>query len=94
MGIHLLKWLLGIIIITWVFAIGMKFGEFEAYFEMQAPYGGHNMMFYRTSAAPMTISAQAMPAAAIMGSTGTAGNVTFTTSSVPSGSMKAIEVKN
>lgn len=29
-GNHLLRWFLGIIIITWVFSIGMRFGELKA----------------------------------------------------------------
>lgn len=29
-GRHLLRWFLGIIIITWVFSIGMKMGEIKA----------------------------------------------------------------
>lgn len=40
-GNNLLRWLLGILIITWIFAIGMKFGEMKAYLQ-QAGYGRHN----------------------------------------------------
>ncbi len=49
-GNHLLRWLLGIIIITWVFSIGMKFGEVKAYMG-QGGYGNH--MYFRSSAMPM-----------------------------------------
>lgn len=39
-GNHLLRWLLGIIIITWIFSIGVKFGEIKAYMG-QDGYGNH-----------------------------------------------------
>lgn len=47
-GRHVLRWVLGIIIITWVFCIGMKFGELKAYLE-QSGYGyGYRHMQVRT----------------------------------------------
>lgn len=41
---NLLRWLLGIIIITWVFSIGMKFGELKGAME-RGGYGNH--MYYK-----------------------------------------------
>lgn len=73
-GRHLIRWILGIIIITWVFSIGMKFGELKASLD-QYGYGyDHRVM-------PMMYSAgaQAWPAGD--------GNVTFTTSAAPVGGM-------
>ncbi|TSC70897.1 MAG: hypothetical protein CEO12_22 [Parcubacteria group bacterium Gr01-1014_46] len=46
-GNHLLRWILGIIIITWVFSIGMKFGEMKTYLE-QSGYGRGGNGFYKT----------------------------------------------
>lgn len=49
-GSHILRWVLGILIIVWVFSIGMKFGEIKAYLD-QAGYGrGYN---HRTYPMPM-----------------------------------------
>ncbi|MEK6884167.1 MAG: hypothetical protein AABY22_31345, partial [Nanoarchaeota archaeon] len=47
-GNSILRWILGIIIVTWIFALGMKMGEMKAFLE-QAGYGrsAQNMM-YRT----------------------------------------------
>lgn len=45
-GNHILRWVLGILIIVWVFSIGMKFGEIKAYLD-QAGYGRGNHMYYR-----------------------------------------------
>lgn len=66
-GNNLLRWLLGIIIITWIFTIGMKFGELKAQMD------GGNHMYFRSMGVPVsgsammnnadfTISTQAMPA--------------------------------
>jgi len=64
---NLLRWLLGIIIITWIFTIGMKFGELKSqiyegnqmYFRgMGMPVSGANMM----DRANFTVSTQATPA--------------------------------
>lgn len=42
-GNHLLRWFLGIIIITWVFSIGVRFGEIKS--QMNSYYGyGHRSM--------------------------------------------------
>lgn len=35
---HIIRWILGVLIITWVFCIGMEMGEVKAYLE-QAGYG-------------------------------------------------------
>lgn len=51
-GRHILRWILGIIIIFWVFSIGMKIGEFKSALEGNSPYyyshiryGGMPMMY-------------------------------------------------
>ncbi len=82
-GNHMLRWLLGIIIITWIFCIGMKFGEFKA----QVYGGGYgNHMYFKASGMPM------------MGTTGW-GNVDYTvsTQAVPSmmttGAVKVIKAQ-
>ncbi len=49
-GNNLLRWLLGIIIITWIFSIGMKFGELKSSLD-RSGYGNH--MYYKTSPMPM-----------------------------------------
>lgn len=74
-GNHILRWILGIIIITWIFSIGMRFGELKAQLDQSYQYG-HRAM-------PMMYSAgQTWPAGD--------GNVTFTTSAIPAaGMMKA-----
>lgn len=67
-GNNLLRWLLGIIIITWIFSIGMKMGEMKAYLE-QSGYGRGHMKFYSTPAmggammkdATFTVSSTAVP---------------------------------
>lgn len=43
-GRHLLRWFLGILIITWVFSIGMKFGELKAGIEGYSYGYGHRAM--------------------------------------------------
>ncbi|KND49856.1 MAG: hypothetical protein AB198_00410 [Parcubacteria bacterium C7867-003] len=68
-GNNLLRWFLGIIIITWIFSLGMKFGEVKAYMEQN---GIGNHMYYRSGAMPMmggawgntdfTVSTAAAPA--------------------------------
>ncbi len=66
-GRHLLRWLLGIIIITWVFSIGMKIGELKASIE---GYGfGHR-------AVPMMYGLQS-------GWSGAEGNVMYSTAAAP-----------
>ncbi len=72
----LLRWLLGIIIVTWIFSAGMKFGELKASID--------NMGF-----GPVGFSAaRMMPFTG--GTTMSDGNVTFT-SAVPAGTMKVIK---
>lgn len=44
-GYHVLRWVLGVLIITWVFSIGVKFGEIKTYLN-SAGYG--NNMYYRS----------------------------------------------
>ena len=41
-GHHVVKWVLGILIISWVFSIGMKFGEVKAFLEMNGFYPEHS----------------------------------------------------
>ena len=50
-GRHLIRWILGIIIITWVFSIGMRIGEMKASMQFGGGYGyGHRMpMMYDTT---------------------------------------------
>ena len=43
---HIIRWILGILIITWVFCIGMKIGEIKAYLEASG-YGYSNHYKYR-----------------------------------------------
>ena len=43
-GYHILRWVLGIIIISWVFCIGVKFGEFKASVEGSGYGYGYNHM--------------------------------------------------
>lgn len=38
-GHHILRWVLGILIITWVFCIGMRIGEFKSSIEYGSGYG-------------------------------------------------------
>lgn len=68
-GRHLLRWFLGIIIITWVFSIGMKMGEIKA--ELGSSYGhGYGrampMMYggYNSGAGNMMYSVETVPAGA------------------------------
>lgn len=75
-GHHVLRWVLGILIISWVFSIGMKIGELQAMVEMNSPYGYGSHMFYRAAPAAMGWSTGSMIAPE-------EGNVTFTTSSAP-----------
>jgi len=65
---HLLRWFLGILIITWIFSIGMKFGEIKAQLNSYG-YGNHYrampMMggaWGNTDAVYYTQSAQTVPA--------------------------------
>lgn len=48
-GGHIIRWVLGVLIIVWVFSIGMKFGEIKAYLQASG-YGYHQ---YRTYPMPM-----------------------------------------
>lgn len=68
-GRHMLRWFLGIIIITWVFSIGMRIGEMKAGMEGRYGYG------YSHRTMPMMYGAQGWSDA----------NVTYTTTSVPAG---------
>ena len=79
---HILRWVLGILIISWVFCIGMKIGELKSELMGGGYYSGYGNHMIRYGAMPMMY--------------GTAGayddsNVTFTTSSVPSGTVKIIK---
>lgn len=67
-GTHLLRWILGIIIITWVFCLGMRFGQMTAGFGGGYGYGNH--MYFRSmpmmggatwGATDYTVSTQAVP---------------------------------
>lgn len=71
---HVLRWILGIIIITWVFSIGMKIGELKANLDQSYGYG-HRVM-------PM------MYGATQSGWSGGESNVMFTTSAVPASAVK------
>lgn len=51
-GNNILRWILGILIITWVFCIGMKFGQLTVFLD-QAGYGRGNHMFFKASSMPM-----------------------------------------
>ncbi len=44
-GYHILRWVLGVLIISWVFSIGVKFGEIKTYLNSTG-YGNH--MYYRS----------------------------------------------
>ncbi len=46
---HILRWILGIIIITWIFSIGMKFGELKA----QLDGSGYGYGYKQMRAMPM-----------------------------------------
>lgn len=70
-GNNILRWVLGILIITWVFSLGMKFGQMSAYLEQYGYSHGGNM-YYRsmpmmnagwTGVGPtnFTVSTQALP---------------------------------
>ena len=43
-GNHILRWVLGIIIITWIFSIGMRIGELKASLNSSYGYGYHTRM--------------------------------------------------
>jgi hypothetical protein len=45
MGFHILRWVLGIIIILMVFSFGVQIGEFKSAFE-SGQYGSRGMMRY------------------------------------------------
>ena len=82
-GRHILRWILGIIIITWVFSLGMKFGEFKSVFGGEYGGYGYNRMM-RVQSMPMMYGAG--------GVYDTDGNVTFTTATVPSsGTVQVIK---
>jgi hypothetical protein len=81
-GRHLLRWILGILIITWVFSIGMKVGEMKAVFEGSG-YGDH--FYYR--------SGPVMPM--MYGNQGAAAGTVFFSSSAaaPAGEAGKVEIK-
>jgi hypothetical protein len=61
MGFHILRWVLGIIIILMVFGFGVQIGEFKAAFE-SGGYGSHGMMRYNYGYQPVQMmSAGAVP---------------------------------
>lgn len=78
-GNHVLRWILGILIITWVFSIGMRFGEIKAYLN-QAGYGSYN---HKYKVMPM------MGGASYGGNTDT---VYFTQSAMPT-MMPGVQVR-
>ncbi len=65
-GNNLLRWLLGVIIITWIFTIGMKFGELKSSLDRSGYGYGMGGHMYR--AMPMmggsdfTVSTAGVPA--------------------------------
>lgn len=81
---NVLRWILAIVVISWVFCAGMMFGELKARVDFSSPYGSGNHMFLRGAPAMGWTS---------VSSAGTAGeNVTFTASSaMPATAIKAIK---
>ena len=79
-GKHILRWILGIIIITWVFCIGMKFGELKA--GLDRYYYGYSSR----SVMPMMYGAQGAWDSG-------EGNVTFT-SAVPATPVQGSMMKS
>ena len=77
-GHKVLRWVLGIIIISWIFSIGVKFGELKVMIEQNSPYG-HNFMM-RVSP-PILYSGQAIE--------GNAGNMMYS-QTVPAGTVKVV----
>ena len=66
MGFHILRWVLGIIIILMVFSFGVQIGEFKSAFE-SGQYGSRGMMRYNygyQQPAPVMygVTGQAVPA--------------------------------
>src|ERR1035437_2102934 len=71
MGFHILRWVLGIIIILMVFGFGVQIGEFKATLE-SGNYGYHQMMRYGyaqpvgvTYGGQGTVSVQTVPGATV-----------------------------
>jgi hypothetical protein len=61
---NLLRWLLGIIIITWVFSIGMKFGEIKGAMERGGygyGMGGHMKVMPMMGGASYSVSTMSAP---------------------------------
>src|ERR1035437_2223279 len=54
MGFHILRWILGIIIILMVFGFGVQIGEFKSAFE-SGGYGYHGMMRYNYGYQPVQV---------------------------------------
>ena len=52
MGFHILRWVLGIIVILMVFGFGVQIGEFKSAFE-NGGYGYHGMMRYNYGYQPV-----------------------------------------
>ena len=46
MGFHVLRWVLGIIVIFMVFGFGVQIGEFKSALENGGAYGYHHGMMY------------------------------------------------
>ena len=44
-GRHVLRWILGILIITWIFCIGVRFGELKSALEANSPYVYSHMKY-------------------------------------------------
>ncbi len=82
---NLLRWFLGILIIIWIFSIGVKFGEIKAYLDSSG-YGNH--MYYRS---------MPMMGGASFSAVGGAEDVVFstaTTKAMPAGTAGTIKVIN
>lgn len=81
MGNQILRWVLGILIITWVFSIGVKFGEIKSMLNAYSPYG-YGSVHMRGASMPMMTWTSGVPVEK---------DVVFTTSGVPaSGAVKVI----
>ncbi len=83
-GGSIIRWVLGILVIVWVFSIGMRFGEIKSYLEMSG--FGNSHMQYRTFPGPMQMQgwsteggnqvyfSQAVPATTVTSGTVTTGS--------------------
>ncbi len=78
-GGYVLRWVLGILIITWIFCIGMRFGEIKAHLESTG-YGYNK--HYKFSPMPMMGGATWSNADQVYFSQGVPVEATITTSAV------------